>query len=100
MGLSFGRFGLRARLGLAAHCLASTHLSLERIAERAGFANPGHLRETFRKHFGANPASYREQLRGHARAYVSANVGEHQHATSRASVHCLPPSPHSTTPQA
>jgi len=61
MGMSFGEFGLRARLAFAAHLLLTTRLPIESIATHAGFANAGHLHRAFVRHYGCRPGRYREQ---------------------------------------
>ena len=60
MGVSFGRFALRARLATAARYLLSTDLSVEAVAAQMGFVDGGHLRRIFREHYGQTPARYRE----------------------------------------
>jgi AraC-like DNA-binding protein len=59
MGTSFGQFSLRARLGFAAHRLLSTDLTVEVIAQRAGFVDASHFHRTFVKHYGRTPSQYR-----------------------------------------
>ncbi|MFB3882588.1 MAG: helix-turn-helix domain-containing protein [Armatimonadota bacterium] len=59
MGTSFGQFSLRARLGFAAHRLLTTDLTVEVIAQRAGFVDASHFHRTFVRHYGRTPAQYR-----------------------------------------
>lgn len=59
MGTSFGQFSLRARLGFAAHRLLTTDLTVEAIAQRAGFVDASHFHRTFVRHYGRTPAQYR-----------------------------------------
>jgi AraC-like DNA-binding protein len=61
MGVSFGKFALRARLAFAAHRLLSTNLSVDAIAAEAGFTDASHLHRHFVRHYGQTPRSYREQ---------------------------------------
>jgi AraC-like DNA-binding protein len=59
MGLSFGKFCMRARLAYVAQLLLSTDLSVEAIADGAGFADASHLHHSFVQVYGCTPASYR-----------------------------------------
>jgi AraC-like DNA-binding protein len=61
MGVSFAKFQMRARLSLVARQLLTMNVSLDSIAERAGFASGSHLHSAFTKHFGCTPATYRKQ---------------------------------------
>jgi len=63
MGMSFGRFGLRARLAFAAGQLLTTELSGDMIAARSGFADASHLHRAFVQAYGCTPAVYRRQFR-------------------------------------
>ncbi len=49
----------RIRFGLVEHLLAETDLTLEAIAERAGFAHPQYMAEAFRKRTGSTPGQFR-----------------------------------------
>ncbi len=60
MGLSFGKFSLRARLAHAAHLLRSSDLTIETIASETGFADASHLHRMFAKLYGRAPGRYRE----------------------------------------
>ena len=59
MGLSFGKFCMRARLAYVAQLLLSTDLSVEAIAQAAGFADASHLHHAFAQAYGSTPARYR-----------------------------------------
>jgi AraC-like DNA-binding protein len=59
MGASFGQFSLRARLGYAAHCLLTSDLPVEAIAQRAGFVDASHFHRYFVKSYGRTPREYR-----------------------------------------
>ncbi len=61
MGVSFAKFCLRNRLGLAARRLLHTELPLEVIAAEYGFAHGSHLHRAFAKHYGCSPGQYRER---------------------------------------
>ena len=63
MGLTFGRFCRRSRLGRVAQLLISTDLSTETIASKAGFADGSHLHRAFVKQYGCTPGVYRAQAR-------------------------------------
>jgi len=59
MGLSFGKFCMRARLAFAARLLLSADESVEAIAERAGFSDASHFHHAFVQVYGAAPGRYR-----------------------------------------
>jgi AraC-like DNA-binding protein len=59
IGISFGRFCQRARLGFVASELRHTGATVERIAARAGFTDRSHLHHAFTKAYGCTPAEYR-----------------------------------------
>ena len=63
MGLSFGKFCLRSRLGRVAQLLLSTDLPTDAIAARSGFADGSHLHRAFVKQYGFTPGSYRARGR-------------------------------------
>ena len=62
LGLSFGQFGLRARLAFAAHSLLNSGRTVAAIAQEAGFVDDSHLRHWFRKHYGCSPTEYRRRF--------------------------------------
>jgi AraC-like DNA-binding protein len=59
MGLSFGKFCLRARLAYVAQLLLGSELSVESIADTAGFSDASHLHHAFVEVYGCTPARYR-----------------------------------------
>lgn len=59
MGMSFGRFCLRSRLGYVAELLRSSDLPTSGVAEAAGFADGSHVHRAFVKHYGCTPGQYR-----------------------------------------
>jgi len=61
MGISFGRFCLRNRLGLAAHLLLRTDRTLYSIAEETGFHDHSHLHRSFVAMYGVAPGDFRRQ---------------------------------------
>ena len=61
MGVSFGKFALRARLAYAAQLLVSTDLSVEAAAQRLGFTDGSHLALAFTKHYDVSPGRYRKE---------------------------------------
>lgn len=64
--LGYGVFDYlqRKRLARAVEVLESHPvMSLQRVAELAGFSSTQHLRRAWRKHFGANPSASREGAR-------------------------------------
>ena len=73
MGISFGRFALRARLAFAAQHLLYTDHSIRRIADEAGFVDCSHLHRSFVRHYGCAPGEYR--ARHHSAVKLSAGPG-------------------------
>ncbi len=61
MGVSFGSYGLQARLDRAAYLLFRSDLSIEGVARQAGFVDGSHLSRVFPRHYGVTPAEYRAQ---------------------------------------
>jgi AraC-like DNA-binding protein len=59
MGVPFGRFELRSRLGIAAHLLRASQLPIAQIAAQAGFWDSSHLLRHFLKHYGMRPRAFR-----------------------------------------
>jgi LacI family transcriptional regulator len=52
---------LRARLDRAKELLRQTSMTLEEIADRAGFAHPEYLSAAFRREVGTTPGAYRRE---------------------------------------
>ncbi|MFB3880780.1 MAG: helix-turn-helix domain-containing protein [Armatimonadota bacterium] len=65
MGVSFGRFCQRSRLGHAAELLLSTDCPTDTIAKRTGFTDGSHLHKAFLKRYGCTPGQYRSEHRPH-----------------------------------
>lgn len=63
-GCAFGEWLLAERLALAQRLLESTALSVEAIADQAGFGSPESLRLHFRTAFGVAPSAWRQTFRG------------------------------------
>ena len=63
MGMSFGRFCLRSRLGYVAELLLSSDLPTSALADSAGFADGSHVHRAFVKHYGCTPGQYRAENR-------------------------------------
>jgi LacI family transcriptional regulator len=59
IGRSPGEEINRIRFGVVESLLAQTDLTLEAIAERAGFAHPQYMAEAFRKRTGLTPGQFR-----------------------------------------
>ncbi|MFI3186989.1 MAG: GlxA family transcriptional regulator [Methylococcaceae bacterium] len=51
-----------ARIDAARHYLGSSTLSIEVVADKAGFADPERMRRAFIRQLGVNPQSYRERF--------------------------------------
>ncbi len=60
MGLSFGKFCMRARLAYVAELLLGTDLCVGDIAQRSGFSDASHLHHAFAEVYGATPSHYRK----------------------------------------
>ena len=60
MGVSFGEFGIRARVTFAAQRLAHTRQTVSAIATETGFVDDSHLHRHFVRLYGCTPAHYRE----------------------------------------
>jgi len=63
MGMTFGKFCLRSRLGYVAELLLGTELPTEAVAQRAGFADGSHLHRAFVTRYGCPPGQYRGEHR-------------------------------------
>ena len=50
----------KARMSYVAELLRDTGMTVDEIREAAGFGNPTHFHNTFRKFFGTSPAQYRK----------------------------------------
>jgi AraC-like DNA-binding protein len=61
MGMSFGKFCQRTRLGFVAHRLLYSSSTVEAIAEQTGFVDVSHLSRTFAKHYSCSPSEYRKR---------------------------------------
>ncbi len=60
MGVSFGQFELRRRLGTAMNMLVNTDLSVAEIAAASAFTDSSHLRRELLRHCGGTPTGIRE----------------------------------------
>lgn len=63
MGLSFGRFCVRSRLGYAAELLLASDVPTEAIARQTGFADGSHFHRAFVARYGCTPGHYRTENR-------------------------------------
>ncbi len=63
VGRSPGDELIRIRFGLVEKLLSQTDLTLDAIADRAGFKHPQYMAEAFRKRFGITPGEYRKRNR-------------------------------------
>lgn len=61
LGHSIGDEIQSVRVAAAEKIVGNTDMKLSAVAHHLGFANSAHLTETFRKHFGCTPSSYRQQ---------------------------------------
>jgi len=60
IGVSFGTFELRRRLGKAVDALLTTDLPVAAIASECGFTDGSHLRRDLLRHYHATPAALRK----------------------------------------
>jgi transcriptional regulator GlxA family with amidase domain len=63
-GMTVGDWLLAERLALCQQLLESTALSIDAIADHAGFGSPVSLRHHFRRRFGISPSDWRTTFRG------------------------------------
>ena len=61
-GMTPAKFVEIARIDAARHYLGSTNLSIEVVADKAGFTDPERMRRAFIRQLGINPQSYRERF--------------------------------------
>ncbi|MFB3881366.1 MAG: helix-turn-helix transcriptional regulator [Armatimonadota bacterium] len=59
VGVSFGTFELRRRLGAAVNMLTTTDAPVASIAEESGFTDGSHLRRELLEHYNATPSFLR-----------------------------------------
>lgn len=55
----------RHRVEWTAHALATSQLSLSKIAQQAGFTDQSHMTRLFSRYFGITPAAYRGAMQAH-----------------------------------
>jgi transcriptional regulator GlxA family with amidase domain len=60
-GLSIGEFRQKVRLEAARSMLHDPDLTLQTVAERAGFKSPRHFRRAWREAFGLTPSKARRK---------------------------------------
>lgn len=63
-GMTPAKFVEMARIDAARHYLGSTELSIESVADKAGFKDPERMRRAFIRQLGVNPQNYRDRF-GH-----------------------------------
>jgi len=56
-------YAIELRLNLAIERMSSSHLTLEQIAESAGFHSYSYFYRVFRERYGVSPRKYRDELR-------------------------------------
>ncbi|WP_036300660.1 GlxA family transcriptional regulator [Methylomarinum vadi] len=61
-GMTPGKFVERVRIDAARHYLEQNNLSIETVADKAGFMDAEKMRRTFIRHLGVNPKHYRERF--------------------------------------
>lgn len=64
LGQSFSQLQKQIRFQKATNYLINTDLSVDKISERIGYANPENFMRTFKKEFGVSPTRYRLINRG------------------------------------
>ena len=65
-GITPAKFVEMARIDAARHYLESTELSIEMVAEKAGFLDPERMRRAFIRVLGVNPQNYRARFSVHS----------------------------------
>lgn len=63
-GMTPAKFVEMARIDAARHYLGSTELTIEIVADKAGFKDPERMRRAFIRQIGVNPQSYRDRFGG------------------------------------
>ncbi|MFT5722049.1 MAG: transcriptional regulator GlxA family with amidase domain [Motiliproteus sp.] len=63
-GTTVGRWLLNERFSLCQRLLETTELSIESVAEHAGFGSVISMRQQFRQSFGLTPSAWRKAFRG------------------------------------
>ena len=63
MGMSFGKFCMRSRLGYVVELLLATDIPTEALARQTGFADGSHLHRAFVARYGCTPGHYRTENR-------------------------------------
>ena len=61
-GMTPAKFVEMARIDAARHYLESTKLSIEMVADKAGFADPERMRRAFIRQLSVNPQGYRDRF--------------------------------------
>ena len=61
-GMTPAKFVELARIDAARHYLGSTGLSIEAVADKAGFKDPERMRRAFIRQLGVNPQNYRDRF--------------------------------------
>ena len=61
-GMTPAKFVEMARIDAARHYLGSTELTIETVADKAGFKDPERMRRAFIRQIGVNPQSYRNRF--------------------------------------
>ena len=61
-GMTPAKFVEMARIDAARHYLGSTDLSIEAVADKAGFKDPERMRRAFIRQIGVNPQNYRDRF--------------------------------------
>ena len=61
-GMTPAKFVELARIDAARHYLGSTELSIDVVADKAGFKDPERMRRAFIRQIGVNPQNYRDRF--------------------------------------
>ncbi|SJM92192.1 GlxA family transcriptional regulator [Crenothrix polyspora] len=69
-GITPAKFVELARIDAARHYLGSSHLSVEVIADKAGFGDAERMRRAFVRQLGVNPQNYRSRFSGSETHFV------------------------------
>lgn len=75
VGLTPMQWLTQQRVERARHLLEETDLTVDRVADRAGFGTGASLRQHFQEALGVSPHAYRRTFRGPARTQTPSAVG-------------------------
>lgn len=72
-GMTPGKFVEKVRIDAARQYLEQENLSIEAVANKAGFVDAERMRRTFIRHLGVNPKNYRDRFSRHSNGHEITN---------------------------